>query len=106
MDYFTAIQEGRKRVNEAMAVLQGVAGQCYPVLLLKLGITDWTPVGSEMMQQVVPGKNGMAALVICDADGNTKTMSTWVQGPKAEEYSRELEKKGVPVFPGGIKLPI
>ncbi|GEM_PF-6669611 len=106
MDYFTAVQEGKKRVNEAIVVLQGIAGQCYPMLFLKLGITDWTPVGKEMMQKVVPGKNNTAALVICDAEGNSKTMSAWVQASKADEYSRELERKGVPVFPGEIKLPI
>jgi hypothetical protein len=106
MDYFAAVQEGRRRVNESVNVLQGVAGPCYPMLFLKLGVTDWTPVGEEMLHQVVPGKNGMAALVICDGEGNAKTMSGWFPEEKAKEYSKSLELKGIPEFPGEVKLPL
>ena len=106
MDYFAAVQEGRARVNRAVAALQDVAGPSYPMLFLKLGLQDWTPVGDEMMHQVVPGKNGTSALVICDADGNAKAMSSWVQDSKAEELAQTLKSKGVPVFPGEVKLPI
>ncbi len=76
------------------------------MLFLKLGLTDWTPVGEEMLHKVVPGKNSTAALVVCDAEGNSKAMSTWVPEAKAEEYARILESKGVPQFPGDVKLPI
>lgn len=106
MDYFEAVQEGRKRVNEAIAVLQQVAGPSYPMLFLKIGITDWTPVGIEMLHSVVPGKNGTAAVVICDADGNSKTMSAWVPASKAEEISKALASEGVQEFEGEVKLPI
>ena len=106
MDYFAAIQEGRRRATKAVAVLQEVAGPSYPMLLLKLGAAEWTPVGEEAMQKVVPGKGGTAALVICDADGNSKAMSSWVPRSKAAEYSKALELKGLPVFPGEVKLPI
>jgi hypothetical protein len=106
MDYFAAVQEGRRRVNESVNALQGVAGPCYPMLFLKLGVTDWTPVGEEMLHQVVPGKNGMAALVICDGEGNAKTMSGWFTDEKAKEFSKSLELKGIPEFPGEVKLPI
>lgn len=106
MDYFAAVQEGRRRVNEAVNTLQDVAGPSYPMLFLKLGITDWTPVSEEMLQKLVPGKNGTAALVICDGEGNSKAMSAWVSEDKANEFSKKLELKGVPVYPGEIKLPI
>lgn len=106
MDYFSAVQEGRRRASRAVVALQEVAGPSYPMLLLKLGVTDWTPVGEEMMQKVVPGKNGTAALVICDADGNSKAMSAWVPESTAAQCSRTLELKGMPVFPGEVKLPI
>ncbi|MDG6983202.1 MAG: hypothetical protein JRN28_01390 [Nitrososphaerota archaeon] len=105
MDYYAAVQEGRKRVNRALAALQEVAGPSYPMLLLKLGVKEWTPVGEEMMHKVVPGKNDTAALVICDADGNSKAMSAWTTSSKAAECARVLELKGVPVFPGEVKLP-
>ena len=106
MDYFAAVQEGRKRVSAAVSVLQEVAGPSYPMLFLKLGLTDWTPVGEEMLQKVVPGKNATAAIVICDGEGNSKAMSTWFPEQKAEDYSRSLELNGIPVYPGEVKLPI
>jgi hypothetical protein len=106
LEYFAAVQEGRRRVDSAMAVLQEVAGPCYPVLLLKLGISDWTPVGKEQLHAVVPGKNNTGSLVICDADGNAKTMSSWVPVEKAEELARTLGSKGIPRFGGDVRLPI
>ncbi len=106
MDYFSAVQEGRRRVNHAMSVLQEVAGPCYSMLFLKLGASDWTPVGEEMFHKVIPGKDGTAALVICDGEGNSKAMSTWVPAEKAVEHSRSLEAKGIPAFQGEVRLPI
>lgn len=93
-------------MTEAVAALQEVAGPSYPMLLLKLGAAQWSPVGEEMMQKVVPGKSGTAALVVCDADGNSKAMSGWFPRAKAAECSRALELKGVPVYPGEVKLPV
>jgi len=106
MEYFEAVQEGRKRVNRAVALLQEVAGPCYPLLFLKYGVTDWTPVGDEMLQKVIPGKNVTAALVVCDADGNAKAMSNWVIPERAEELAKKLESRGIISFPGDVKLPI
>jgi hypothetical protein len=106
LDYFTAVQEGRKRVNRAVSALQEIAGPSHPMLFLKLGISDWTPVGEEMMQKVVPGKGMTAALVICDGEGNSKAMSGFLPTEKAMDYSKTLEARGIPVFPGDVKLPI
>lgn len=106
MDYFTAVQEGRKRVNGAVDALQSVAGPSYPVLFLKMGVSDWTPVGEEMLHTVVPGKNGTAALVICDGDGNAKAMSAWIPASRAGEFAESLDSKGIPVYAGDVKLPI
>ena len=106
MDYFEAIQEGRKRVNLAVAALQEVAGPCYPMLFLKLGVADWTPVGEEMFHKAVPGKGDTAALVICDGEGNSKAMSTFMPVDRAREFGKSLELKGIPVFSGDVKLPL
>jgi hypothetical protein len=106
VDYFTAVQEGRKRVNRAVSTLQEVAGPSYPMLFLKFGISDWTPVGEEMLHSIVPGKGETAAIVICDADGNAKAMSGWLSVAKASEFTKKLESKGMPEFLGDVKLPI
>jgi len=106
MDYFAAVQEGRERVTKAVAVLQEVAGPSYPMLFLKLGVSDWTPVGKELLQKVVPGKGKTSALVICDGEGNAKAMSAWLPAEKAKVLAETLESRGVPNFPGDVKLPI
>ncbi len=106
MDYFEAVQQGRARVQEAINVLQEVVGQCYPMLFLKIGVGDWTPVGTEMLYSVVPGKADTAAIVVCDVEGNSKAMSTWVPRAQAEEYAGALAAKGIAKFDGEVKLPI
>ena len=93
-------------MNRAVGALQEVAGPSYPMLFLKLGDSNWDPVGDEMLQKLIPGKNESAAIVICDADGNSKAMSGWLAVQSAEECSRKLVLKGVPVYSGEVKLPI
>ena len=73
---------------------------------LKLGSSDWTPVGEEMFHKAIPGKGGTAALVICDADGNSKAMSGWFPVHKTGEFSETLTQRGIPVFAGDVSLPI
>ena len=106
MDYFAAVQEGRRRVSKAVDVLQKVAGPSYPMLFLKMGASQWTPVGEEMLQTLIPGKDGTAAIVLCDAEGNAKAMSAWFPQAKAEAYSKSLDAQGIAVFLGEVKLPI
>jgi len=76
------------------------------MLFLKMGVTDWTPVGEEMMHAVIPGKEGSAALVICDAEGNSKALSAWLPEERAKELAETIEQRGIPGFPGEVKLPI
>jgi len=106
LDYFEAVKEGRRRASLAVAALQEVAGPCHPMLFLKLGMTNWTPVGEEMLQKIVPGKKETAAVVICDGEGNAKAMGIFVSAGKAREFSEALEQRGIPVYPGDVKLPI
>jgi hypothetical protein len=106
LDYFSAVQAGRARVKRSLETLQSVAGPSYPVLFLKMGTQDWTPVGEEEMFSVVAGKEGKAAVVVCDSEGNAKAMSSWVEKSDAERISVELEVKGLGRFEGEVKLPI
>jgi len=106
LDYFQAVQQGRARVQDAVDLLQQTAGLCYPMLFLKIGSGSWTPVGEEMLYSIVPGKSGTAAVVICDAEGNSKAMSAWVPEAKAEEHAQALGSKGLAKFEGEVRLPI
>lgn len=106
MDYFSAVQEGRARVKKAVELLQEFAGPSYPVLFLKSGRQDWAPVGAEDLYSVVPGKDGTAAVVVCDSEGQTKAMSAWFNAEKAASIARELETRGLPKYAGDVTLPI
>jgi hypothetical protein len=106
VDYFEAVQQGRKRVSDAVAILEEVAGPSYPMLFLQIGVSPWTPVGGEMLQKLVPGKGEMSALVICDSKGNAKAMSAWLPTAEALNSSRSLERRGIPEFPGNVRLPV
>ena len=106
LNYFEAVQVGRKRVDAAVQLLQGVAGNCHPLLFLKMGVKEWTPVGEEMLYTTVPGKNETVALVICDKDGNAKTMSDWVAESEGSRLSSVLASKGMLRFDGDVNLPI
>jgi hypothetical protein len=106
LDYYTAVQTGRARVRRALETLQEVAGPSYPVLLLKLGIQDWTPVGEEELFALVPAKGGTTAVVVCDSDGNAKAISSWSTQADAERISHSLESKGHVRYEGEVKLPV
>ena len=89
-----------------MKLLQEAAGPSYPVLFMKTGMADWNPVGDENLYSIVAGKNDTAAVVICDSDGNTKAMSTWMGKEVAAESASLLQSKGIERFKGDVKLPI
>ncbi|MBI3859668.1 MAG: hypothetical protein HY296_05440 [Thaumarchaeota archaeon] len=105
MDYFAAVQQGRTRVQKAVEVLQEVAGPSYPLLFLKIGNPEWTPVGEELLCAIVPGKNSTGSVVLCDSEGNSKAMSTWVKMSDAESFLLSLDSKGIPKYEGEVKLP-
>ena len=106
MDYFQAVQEGRTRAQRAIQLLQEVAGPSYAVLFMKMGRTDWSPVGEENLYSIINGKNDTAAVVICDSDGNTKAMSSWLSRGDAAKSASTLQSRGIERFRGEVKLPI
>lgn len=89
-----------------METLQEVAGPSYPVLFLKAGVENWTPVGDEDLCSVVEGKGGTAAVVVCDSDGNAKAISGWVLAGAADRFASTLESIGIRRYGGRVKLPI
>ena len=100
------MQAGRARVKRSLETLQSVAGPSYPVLFLKMGTHDWTPVGEEELFSVVAGKEGKAAVIVCDSEGNSKAMSSWLERSDADRVAAELKLKGLGRFEGETKLPI
>jgi hypothetical protein len=100
------VQKGKERVRAAVESLSKVAGPSYPVLFLKMGIEEWTPVGEEELFSIVDGKEGTAAVVLCDSEGNTKAMSGWVSRSEAAKFAKELETSGHAGYGGQVRLPL
>jgi len=44
--------------------------------------------------------------VICDSDGNTKAMSSWLSREDAAKSASILQSRGIERFKGDVKLPI
>jgi hypothetical protein len=93
-------------VKKAVQVLQEIAGPSSPVLFLKMGTKDWTPVGEENLYAVVKGNNSTEAVVICDSEGNSKAISGWASPASAEAYVKEFKSMGLLEFEGNVILPI
>jgi hypothetical protein len=93
-------------VKDALEVLQEAAGPSNAMLFLKLGVAGWEPVGEEMLFATLEGKSGEAAIVVCDADGNAKAMSAWLNERSEQEALDALSTKGLKKFEGPVKLPI
>ncbi len=92
-------------MQEALNLLLQVAVPCYPLLFLKMGNEHWSPVGSEMLYSLVKGKSG-AAVVVCDAEGNSKAITSWVSEGKAQEFAEALHSRGLAKFDGEVRLPV
>lgn len=93
-------------MNVALELVQSVAGAGHPLLFLKMGPAEWTPVGEENLYSLVSGKNETVSLVICDGDGNSKAMSDFFTESEGARISNELFSKGITKFDGEVKLPI
>ena len=106
MDYFTAVQEGKHRSAKAVDALTQVAGASYPVLFLKTGREDWTPVGDENLCAMVHGKGRAAAVVLCDSEGNAKAISGWISEEDAARVMTTLQSQGLHPYTGEVKLPV
>jgi hypothetical protein len=106
LDYFKAVQEGRRRVQSSLSLLEEAAGPSHAVLFMKTGRTDWSPVGEENLYSTIDGKGGTTAVVICDSDGNTKAMSGWLSSEDAEKSASVLQSRGLGHFLGEVKLPV
>ena len=108
MQYFMALREGQKRVNESREYLNKFAnGKAMPALALK------EPVGKENFYAVVNGATGFVVtddggyiLVLCDKNGIAKTI---VQGLSDEEKTaiiKSLKSDSIEEYHGDVSLPV
>lgn len=105
MNYAEAIKTGKERTALAVQLLSDVGGPSFPLLVLKMGLSDFTPVGAENFYAVIK-KDKLEAVVLCDIDGNAKAITGWLNAEKVKEVIYKLEQRGIKKFEGRLKTPV
>ena len=115
MQYFTALREGQKRVNEAREYLNKFAnGKAMPALALKDNKTNvWEPVGQENFYAVVNGATGFVVtddggyiLVLCDKNGIAKTIAQGLSDEEKTNITNSLKSDNIEEYHGDVSLPV
>ena len=99
MQYFQAVQQGKKRANEAQMKLFEIAGFAMLTLTTKKKDGKFFPVGEEIYCAAIKRPEGYVVILV-DADGYTKTQTKDLGKKEASEiYSKAIES-GLEEFPG------
>ena len=115
MQYFTALREGQKRVNEAREYLNKFAnGKAMPALALKDNKTNiWDPVGEENLYAVVNGASGFVVtddggyiIVLCDKNGIAKTIAQGLSDEEKTSIINSLKSDNIQEYNGEVSLPV
>ena len=99
MQYFQAVQEGKKRANEAQMKLFDVAGFAMLTLTTKKKEGKFYPVGEEIYSAVIKKPEGYVILLV-DEDGYTKSQSKDLEKEEASEIFKKVTEAGIEEFSG------
>lgn len=99
MQYFQAVQEGKRRAAKAQMALFDVAGFAMLTLTTKKVNGKFLPVGEEEHAAVIRTEEG-CVVVICDGDGFTKAQSKALKEVEADRVFEEMVRAGTKAFVG------
>ena len=99
MQYFQAVQQGKKRANEAQMKLFDIAGFAMLTLTTKKKDGKFIPVGEETYCAAIKKPEGYVVILV-DGDGYTKTQSKDLEKDEAAEIFTKAKESGIEVFPG------
>ena len=99
MQYFQAVQEGKKRANEAQTKLFDIAGFAMLTLTTKKKDGKFIPVGEETYCAAIKKPEGYVVILV-DGDGYTKTQSKDLEKEEAAEIFTKVKESGIEEFPG------
>ena len=104
MQYFQAVQTGKKRANESQMKLFDIAGFAMLTLTTKKKEGKFFPVGEEIYSAVIKKPEGYVVLLV-DEDGYTKTQSKDLERDEAAKIFKKVEESGIEEFSGNeIKI--
>ena len=99
MQYFQAVQQGKKRANEAQMKLFDIAGFAMLTLTTKKKDGKFIPVGEETYCAAIKKPEGYVVILV-DGDGYTKTQSKDLEKEEAAEIFTKVKESGIEEFPG------
>ena len=100
MQYFQAVQEGKKRASRSQMRLFKTAGFAMLTLTTKKAGGAFAPVGEEDYAAMIQNQDGFIAL-LADGDGYTKAQTRATGREEAAAVVEKLARDGVPMYQGG-----
>ena len=99
MQYFQAVQQGKKRANEAQMKLFDIAGFAMLTLTTKKKDGKFIPVGEEIYSAAIKKPEGYV-IILVDGDGYTKTQSKDLEKEEAAKIYAKVRESGIEEFRG------
>ena len=99
MQYFQAVQEGKKRANEAQMKLFDIAGFAMLTLTTKKKEGKFIPIGVENYCAAIHRPEGYLVILV-DAEGYTKAQTKDLEKEEAGQIYCKVEESGIEEFPG------
>ena len=98
MQYFQAVQTGKKRANESQMKLFDIAGFAMLTLTTKKIDGKFFPVGEENYAAAIKKPEGYVVILV-DEDGYTKTQSKDLEKTEATEIYKKVIESGIAEYP-------
>ncbi len=98
MQYFQAVQQGKKRASKSQMKMFEVAGFGMLTLTTKKIDGKFFPVGEEEFTAVINSEEGHVAVIV-DKDGYTKAQSKTVEKEEALSIFKKLRDTGILEYP-------
>ena len=99
MQYFQAVQEGKKRANEAQMKLFDIAGFAMLTLTTKKKDGKFIPIGAENYCAAIHRPEGYLVILV-DAEGYTKAQTKDLEKEEAGQIYSKVAESGNEEFPG------
>ena len=99
MLYFQAVQEGKKRANEAQMKLFDIAGFAMLTLTTKKKDGKFIPIGVENYCAAIHRPEGYLVILV-DAEGYTKAQTKDLEKEEAGQIYSKVAESGIEEFPG------
>ena len=94
MQYFQAVQTGKKRANESQMKLFDIAGFAMLTLTTKKIDGKFFPVGEENYAAAIKKPEGYVVILV-DEDGYTKTQSKDLEKTEASQIYKKILESGI-----------